>query len=188
MLTVHPHIFIFFPPSLSFASVMTSTKGEMMESIFIGMISIKYQLTWSLSHACKASRVNVHLISQRSARLEGNDPEGPLARGPGRCTPPPYGHPTALAYTPGTLRWASAPCEGLCPCREAQPGSAGRRRPGQRARGYRAGSARPPRPCAPGLSAAPSERTPEGGAGVPRPGWIRAGLGRVFFLPEERHM
>ncbi|XP_005049349.1 PREDICTED: homeobox protein Hox-D8 [Ficedula albicollis] len=52
----------------------------------------------------------------RSARLEGNDPEGRLARGPGRCTPPPCGHPTALAYTPETLRWASAPSEGLCPC------------------------------------------------------------------------
>lgn len=98
---------------------MTSTKGEMMESIFIGMISIKYQLTWSLSHACTASRVNVHLISQRSARLEGNDPEGPLARGPGRCTLPPYGHPAALAYTLESLRWASAPSEGLCPCRPA---------------------------------------------------------------------
>lgn len=185
---------------------MTSTKGEMMESIFIGMISIKYQLTWSLSHACTASRVNVHLIPQRSARLQGNDPEGPLAPGTGGCTLPPFGPPpAALADTPGCPRRAPSPRAGFLPSpavgagpaavfsggpepRAAQPGRAGRPRPGQRARGYRAGSARPPRPCAAGVAAAPGERAPAGGAGPPRLGWNRAGLGRVFFLPEERHM
>lgn len=70
--------------------------------------------------------------------------------------------------------------------RTTQSGRAGRRRPGQRARGYRAVSARPPHPCA--ISAAPGERAPAGGAGPSRLGWIRAGLGRVLFLLEEPHM
>lgn len=200
VLAAHPHVFFSFLP-LS-ASVMTSTKGEMMESIFIGMISIKYQLTWSLSHACTASRVNVHLISQRSARLQGNDPQTP---GTGRCTLPPFEPPSCPCRhprfpAPGTGSLGGSPpfpaggagrasvlSRGPEP-QAAQSGRAGRRRPGQRARGYRAGSARPPRPCAAGVSAAPGERAPAGGAGAPRLGWIRAGLGRVFFLPEERHM
>lgn len=82
----------------------------MMESIFIGMIFIKYQLTWNLSHACTASRVNVHLISQSSACLQGNESEGPLAPGPGRCTLPPYGSPSCPRRHPSP---------GLSPSRPA---------------------------------------------------------------------
>lgn len=162
---------------------MTSTKGEMMESIFISMIFIKYQLTWNLNHACTASRVNVHLISQSSACLQGNESEGPLAPGPGRCTLPPFGPPSCPRRHPSP---------GVSPSRRAVQvalqGSAAALSAGQRGLGgpggvpcgYRAGSARPPRPCAAGVSAAPGEPSPAG--------WIRVGLGRVFFLPEERHM
>lgn len=39
-----------------------------------------------------------------------------------------------------------------------------------------------------GGSAAPGDSSPAGGAGAPWLGLIRVGLGRVFFLPEERHM
>lgn len=163
----HPPFFLPLP-----ASLMTSTEGEMMESIFMGMISIKCQLTWGLSHACTASRVNVHLISQRSALPRGNDPQGP---GPKSRRPPPPPPPP-----PDALRTPPAPRTGrLFPAGSLRPRLwAG---PGQRARGYRAdlrGLAR----------AAGVRRLPAGGAGAPRPGWIRAGLGRVFFLPEERHM
>lgn len=135
-----------------------------MESIFIGMISIKYQLTWSLSHAWTASRVNVHLISQCPARLQGNDSEGPLVRGPGHCMLQPFGLlqlpsltlPTPCAGHRFTRRVSALPAGGGGrasvfssgpEAQAAQPGRAGRCRPGQRARGCRAVSARPPSPA-----------------------------------------
>lgn len=156
----HPPFFLPLP-----ASLMTSTEGEMMESIFMGMISIKCQLTWGLSHACTASRVNVHLISQRSALPRGNDPQGP---GPKSRRPPPPLHPPGRPPdAPGSAHRAAVPC-GLSPAAALGRPRAARPRLSR-------GSARP-RPRG-GGSAAPGGGSGGASAGVD-PG--RAGPG--FFL------
>lgn len=112
-----------------------------------------------------------------------------LLRGPAGLWNPLF----ALADTPGSLsgslpfsvqvapqRLASAPSHGQCGlgglgC--VAPGSA----PAVIARDLRGRLA-----LRGGGSAVPGDSSPTGGAGLP---WlIRVGLGRVFFLPEERHM
>lgn len=147
----HPPFFLPLP-----ASLMTSTEGEMMESIFMGMISIKCQLTWGLSHACTASRVNVHLISQRSALPRGNDPQGPgpkSRRPPPPLRPPrtPSGRPRLRAPGGCSLRALSGrgfgPAPGsapaviarICAASPARRGFGGSRR-GERGRLGRGGS------------------------------------------------
>lgn len=163
-LRTHPPFFLPLP-----ASLMTSTKGEMMESIFMGMISIKCQLTWGLSHACTASRVNVHLISQRSTRPRGNDPQGPGPTSRRPPSPPPGRPPDA----PGPAHRAAAPC-GFSPAAATGRPRATRPRLSR-------GSARP-RPRGGGSAA------PGGGSGGAAAGVDPGRVGPGFFLPEERHM
>lgn len=163
----HPPFFLPLP-----ASLMTSTEGEMMESIFMGMISIKCQLTWGLSHACTASRVNVHLISQRSTRPRGNDPQGP--------------GPTSRLPIPPPIPPSPSPPDAPCPAHRAavprrlSPAAVAGRPRATRPRLSR-GSARP-RPHGGGSAA------PGGGSGGAAAGVDPGRVGPGFFLPEERHM
>lgn len=53
--------------------VLTSIEGEMMETIFMGMISIKYQLTWEPQPGvqCFKGKCTSHFHKARSAGKEG---------------------------------------------------------------------------------------------------------------------
>lgn len=66
-----PHSWTSSPPPPGRSLVLTSIKGEMVETIFMGMISIKYQLTCEPQPVvqCIRGRINVYLISTRPARL-----------------------------------------------------------------------------------------------------------------------
>ena len=52
---------------------LTSIKGEMMETVFMGMISIKYQLTWEPQPGvqCVKGKCTFHFHKARSAGKEG---------------------------------------------------------------------------------------------------------------------